>query len=108
MLERRQHERFDLILPATIELLNSEEEEISDVLSSNISAGGAYFHTEQPLPEGRQIRLRIRVTNERLQKLTGSQVLIKVGGTVLRSSPKGMAICFGEDYQMLRLRVSLS
>ena len=108
MSERRQHERFDLLLRTTIEVPESSKKNLSNVLSSNISAGGAYFHTTHPLPEGKRVELKIYVTSERLQNLTGAHMLIKVGGKVVRSSSTGMAICFARDYEMVRLRVSMS
>ncbi|MHC4676580.1 MAG: PilZ domain-containing protein [Planctomycetota bacterium] len=108
MNERRQHGRFDLLLRTTIEVPEASKKNLSYVLSSNISAGGAYFHTTDPLPEGKRVKLKINVTSERLQNLTGAYMLINVGGAVVRSTSTGMAICFAGDYEMVTLRVSMS
>jgi hypothetical protein len=104
MKDKRRLERFDLKIPATIELLVSDREEgIVDLLTSNMSAGGAYFHTTKPLPEGTQVKIDLVLPLDRLKRLEDGckQAYIKVTGRVLRSGSKGMAICFDEDYQLV-------
>lgn len=108
MLERRQYERFTLTLPCTVEMLGSDSREQINAQTRDISAGGAYFQTWQPFQEGLAVKLRLHVTSEKLKLLTGAQVLVKVDGTVLRSDSKGMAVSFNGDYELVRLRVSLS
>ena len=108
MLDRRQYERLTLTLPGTVEMLGSDSREQINVQTRDISAGGAYFQTWQPFPEGLDVKLRLHVTSEKLKLLTGAQVLVKVDGTVLRSDPTGMAVSFNGDYELVRLRVSLS
>ena len=103
MKEKRRLERFDLEIPATIELLALDKEErILNLLTTNISSGGAYFHTSQPLLEGTQLKMDLILTLDRLRKLKDEhrQAYIKATGTVLRSKSEGMAIRFDEDYQI--------
>jgi len=65
---------------------------------------GGFFHTAEPIPEGAGVKVRLVVGSERIKEMTGGgQGLIKVGGTVVRSSPIGMAICFEEKYQIMPL-----
>jgi len=104
MTEKRRLERFDLELPATIELLTPDQEKsLLNLLTSNICSGGAYFHTAQPLPEGTQVRIDLVLPLKKLRTLKEEhkKAYIKVTGTVLRSESEGMAICFDEDYQLL-------
>jgi len=104
MREKRRLERFDLHIPATIELLTSDQEKsLLNLLTSNICSGGAYFHTAQPLPEGTQVKIDLVLPLDKLRRLKDDckQAYIKVTGTVLRSESEGMAICFDEDYQLL-------
>lgn len=104
MKDKRRLERFDLEIPATIELLASDREEgIVDLLTSNMCSGGAYFHTTKPLPEGTQVKIDLVLPLDRLKRLEGGckQAYIKITGRVLRSGSKGMAICFDEDYQLV-------
>ena len=103
MTDKRRLERFDLELPATIELLTSDQEKsLVNLLTTNISSGGAYFHTPQPLPKGTQVKIDLVLPLDKLRKLKDEhkQVYIKVTGTVLRSESEGMAIFFDEDYQI--------
>ena len=102
MEEQREFERFDLELPARVEVeATGQKEEPSSLKTSNISAGGAFFHTERPLSEGTRLRLNLILAIEKLKKLTGSQCHIKVNGTVVRFEEKGMAIRFQRDYSMM-------
>jgi len=104
MKDKRKLERFDLEIPATLELLASDREQrILNLLTSNMCSGGAYFHTTQPLPEGTQVKIDLVLPLDRLRELKDDckQAYIKVTGTVLRSESKGMAICFDEDYQIV-------
>ena len=104
MKERRRLVRFDLEIPATIELLTPDQErEILNLLTSNMCSGGAYFHTTKPLPEGTQVKIDLVLQLDRLKRLKEAyrQAYIKVTGEVLRSESEGMAICFDEDYQIM-------
>jgi len=102
MKERREFERFDLELPARVEVeATGQKEEPSSLKTSNISAGGAFFHTARPLSEGTRLLLNLILVVEKLKKLTGSQCQINVNGTVVRSEERGMAIRFQRDYSMM-------
>jgi c-di-GMP-binding flagellar brake protein YcgR len=103
MRERRKYERFDLKLPATIEVQTSKGKETFDFVISNISSEGCFIHIYEPFPEGTEVRLKVIVTSESLRELTGAQGLIKVGGRVVRSNFIGMGICFDEEFQLLTL-----
>jgi len=99
--ERRRLERFSLEVPARIEILAREDhaEEVLELNTRDVSAGGAYFRTKKALPEGTRVRIDIILPLDRLRKLKDTcKGLIKVTGTVLRSEPTGMAICFDEGY----------
>ena len=100
--EKRKLERFDLQLPAKIEPVNREGEEILDLMTSDISSGGAFFHTDQPLPEGTDVKIDLVLPMDELKKLQDEyhQVNIEIKGTVLRSDPGGMAIYFNKDYSI--------
>ena len=104
MHEKRKYERFDLRLPGKIEVVTSGKQEIFDVLTGNISAAGGFFHSAKPVPENAQVKIELIVNSKRLKELTGAQGLISVEGTVVRSSPKGMAIWFHKKYQIMPMR----
>ena len=105
--ERRRLGRFRLEIPATIEVVNSDWERVKRGLkTSNISSGGAFFHTKEPLPEGTPVKIDLILPLDKLKHLKKDhkQAYIKVSGKVLRSESKGMAISFDQDYVIRPLR----
>jgi hypothetical protein len=105
MKERRKLERFSFEVPATIEVLVSgERKETLDLPTSNICAGGAFFHTTQALPQGTKVKMDLVLSFDRLKNVVShNRINVKVNGTVSRSESKGMAICFDENYRMMPL-----
>ena len=103
MRNQRKIERFDLELPATIELLDVDQErKVYNLLTKNVCSGGAYFYTPQPLPEGTQVKIDLVLPLDKFKKLQDEhkQAYIKVTGKVLLSESEGMAICFDKDFQI--------
>lgn len=103
MEERRKYERFDLRLPGRIEVLTSGKQQVLDLLTSDVSAGGVFFCTTKSISQGTQVTLGLTLTSQRLKELTAAQALIKVEGTVVRCNAKGMAVSFDEDYEIVNL-----
>ena len=107
MKERRKYERFQLELPARLEMNSSERTEIFELQTRDISAAGALLlGATGQFPAGTRCQLELIVISERIKELTGVQGLIKVEGTVVRSTPDGVAICFDGDCQILGLKES--
>ena len=107
MKERRTYERFQLSLPARLEMNSSERTEILELQTRDISAAGALLvDTAEQFPTGTRCQLELIVTSERIKELTGVQGLIKLEGTIVRSTPDGVAICFDGDCQILGLKGS--
>ncbi len=99
----RKLERYSLKAPAKIIPIDSGRNQTAfDLTTSNICAGGAFFHTSQPLPTGTNVKIDLILPLDRLKKLNNDcpQAYIKVTGTVLRSESTGMAIHFHEDYHI--------
>ena len=107
MKERRTYERFQLSLPARLEMNSSGKKEIFELQTKDISAAGALLvGTTEQFPAGTRCQLELIVTSERIKELTGVQGLIKIEGTIVRSTPGGVAICFDGDCQILGLKGS--
>ena len=105
--EKRGLERFDLEIPARIKTtFSSKEDETIDLLTSDISSGGAFFHTTKPLAEGTDVKIDLILPIAGLCKKLdeGSEqyqrAFIKISGKVLRAESEGMAIAFDEDYEI--------
>jgi transposase len=103
---KRRYKRVDARVQARIELTAARQKtRILNLLTENICAGGAYFHTAQPLPENTKVKLDIVLPLDRINESGGTdQVLVKVQGTVCRSNETGMAIIFREGYRVYRLK----
>ena len=101
--EKRRLERFELRIPAKIEVVTSDQDrEPLDLFTSDICSGGAFFHTDQPLPEGTDVKIDLVLPLEEIKKLREdtSHAYIKISGTVLRSESSGMAVCFKGNYKI--------
>src|SRR5512145_338436 len=83
--ESRKLERFSLRLPTRISTLESDTPPL-DLITQNISAGGAFFPTTKPLPEGLAVLVEVKLRFESGRDGAGR---VKVKGMVLRSQPDG-------------------
>ena len=107
MKERRKCERFQLELPARLETNSTDKKEILELQTKDISAAGVLLlGTAGQFPEGTRCQLELIVTSEKINELTGVKGLIKVEGTVVRSTPDGVAICFDGECEILGLKGS--
>ena len=68
-----------------------------DLLTDNVSEGGTFIPTHEPIPKGTCVQVRLILVNETVKELAAAQGCILVGGTVVRSGSIGIAICFDED-----------
>jgi hypothetical protein len=107
MKEQRKLERFDLRVPATIEVVaehQNPQKKILHVMTKNICDGGAFFNTTSPhLPEGTQVKIGLVLTFGRLRGLTGSRARLKASGSVLRVESGGIIIRFDKSYKIMPL-----
>ena len=107
MKEQRKYERFQLELPARLEMNSSERTEIFELQTRNISAAGALLSaTAEQFPTGTRCQLELIVTSERIKELTGVHGLIKIEGTIVRSTLEGVAVCFDGNCEILGLKGS--
>jgi hypothetical protein len=108
--ERRRLERFDLQVPAKIEVLSPvDTSSITELLTRDICAGGAYFPTKTALAPGTKVKLDILLPVRSVSAISdNTRGLIKVNGTVIRSGPAGMAIGFDEGYLITPFREAMN
>ena len=109
MKDRRKYERLQLELPARLEINCLQRPEIFDLRTRNISAAGTLLlGTAEQFAAGTRCQLELIVISERIKELTGVHGLIKVEGTIVRSTPEGVAISFDGECQILCLQGSNS
>ena len=102
-LERRGVERFDLEIPAKIRVVRIEDTASElELHTENISSGGAFFRTPDPLPQGTEVQIDLVLNLDRLKALKTAvgHVHIELKGTVNRIESEGMSVCFEPEYQI--------
>ncbi len=107
MDEKRKLERYELNAPTILTVERGERAgEKLQLSTRDISAAGAYLITPASLVPGTDVQLEILLTVERLHEVVGEGDLItvNVGGTVIRSELKGMAVAFRDSYEIRTYR----
>jgi len=97
-------QRFTLEVPARISFAVNPQQKWIELLTSNISAGGAFFKTDDPLPVGTELTMEVLLPLNGIKKVKGEKSSVKLTGSIIRSEEKGMAVCFDEEYQILPLQ----
>ena len=88
-------------LPVTITpTIKDRKEQVFESTTQDISSGGAFIKTTQPLAVDSEVEMDIVLPLEKLRKMKGKKVRIKVSGLVVRSGDTGMSICFDEQYEI--------
>lgn len=98
MIDRRTMQRFEIKLPAKITWNEHNDiEKHTELMTSNICAGGAYFPTRRPLDVathvGLDVQLPFAVDNN------GHRQTVKLKGAVIYTNEEGMGIVFDNGYQ---------
>ncbi len=104
MIERRQFERFQISVPARVRTINPEDKQVFDLWIRDISAGSAFLNTTEQFVEGTKFCINLTVPSKRIKELTGSESFITVEGSVVRSTPTGVAVHFEKDCQIMSLK----
>ena len=109
MEDKRAYERFDLKVPARLGVLGSNYGEADEVslTTVNICAGGAFFITEAPLPQGTRVKMDFVLSIDKLKELLDSHCRIKVQGEVIRTDESGIAVRFDEEYEIVPVKGAL-
>ena len=94
------------MLPVKVEAVTSDGEQVLDLHTVSLSAGGAFVITREIIAVGTDVRVTLTLSNERVKGLTGFQSRLEIIGKVIRSESTGLAICFNDQYQLLKLKPS--
>jgi hypothetical protein len=107
MQDRRKYDRFQLKLPARLEIKSAQGTKILELQTKDISAAGTLLlGNKAPFSTGARCNLELIVTSEKIEELTGAKGLIKVGAIIVRNTPDGVAISFDGDCQIFGLKGS--
>jgi hypothetical protein len=105
MTERRKLERYNLIIPTRIVISNnSQEEEVFEINTCDISAKGAYFKTKHKFEKSSKVTLNFVLPVNKLAQVMGVNSYVKVKGEVVRIDMEGIAVSFNGDYKIMPYR----
>ena len=97
--ERRRLQRFSLKAFATVQAGLHGSEKVFELLTQDISSGGAFFPMEVPLPTGEKVKITMYLSISAIRD-SPSKTMISTEGQVVRSTKQGMAVAFGRHYTM--------
>lgn len=99
---QRCGERFCLELPTRISVTSEKgHQQLAELLTKDVCAGGAFFSADNPLPPGTEVELNITVPLDHITGLGGRKSKVRAMGQVIRNVEGGMAVKFDVSYQML-------
>lgn len=111
--ERREQKRYPLRIQSKMQAATlSGQTPVLEYTTANISAGGAFVETDNPLPLVSKVHLEFLISleelttlkfvlsRESLKNLKDQRVWVSASGIVIRHEPKGMAIMFDDNYQV--------
>jgi hypothetical protein len=105
MDERRKLERFNLTVPTRLVITdNNKEEEVFEIKTCDICAGGAQFKTKYKIPEGSKVTLHFVLPLEKFVRDLGSNSYLTIKGKVIRTDSEGIAVVFSGKYKLLPYR----
>jgi hypothetical protein len=99
-LNKRQLERFPLELPAMLQVSDDPGVEPIEVCTKDVCSGGAFFHTTESIPVGTDVSIDLVIPIGELKKIAADNVLIKVDGSVIRTTDEGMVVRFSSKYHI--------
>jgi len=105
MKERRRFERYSLTLPARLDSDDGVGRVPEGLMTSNISAGGAYVMTTVPPRQGMEVRMEIILPFNNLKKVrVEKDACVMVTGKVVRAEATGIAVQFNDDCNIMPVR----
>ena len=97
----RKIQRFSIALPARVESNNgSSTKDGLDLFCRDVSAGGAFFLTSQPLDVGTHVVVRMLLEPVNLRQSLRKKAQVTICGEVLRTDETGMAVRFDRRYKI--------
>jgi hypothetical protein len=105
MIEKREDERFDLSLGATLMVIPksaAKKKKMHHLMTKNICMGGAFFPTSKCLPLGTKVKIQIVLPLHMLKTVKEKKALLQVEkGVVIRHESDGMAVAFEKGFEIV-------
>jgi hypothetical protein len=104
MKERRQYERFILPFPVRLETIELGRKKVLDLNTRDLSASGTFIVTLTSFPEETRFFLYFTIPSNSIKKLKDFKSLKGFTGSMVRSTPYGIAIHFDRKCQIESLK----
>ena len=104
MKEQRQYERFMFPLPVRIEDITSGRKKVIDLETRDLSASGTFITTLTSFPEATRFILDLTIPNDSIKGFKDVKSLKGCTGSMVRSTPHGIAIHFDRECQIESLK----
>jgi hypothetical protein len=105
MKERRKYNRIAIPLPVRLETLSLQEKTVLDLVSKDISASGTFIVTMTSFPEETRFILDFTLPSYVTKVFKDIRSLKGYTGSLVRSTPHGIAIQFDKECQIDSLKV---
>ena len=105
MIERRQYGRFSFPFSVRLEIMTTNGKKVLDLVTKDISASGTFIPTLTSFPEGTRFILDLSFPSSKVQTHNDVRCLKGRKGSLVRSTPQGIAIRFDRECQMESLKV---
>ena len=104
MKERRQFNRITVPIPIRLETIELGRKKVLDLNTRDLSASGTFVATLTSFPEGTRLMLDFTMPNDSIKKLKYIKRLNGYTGSMVRSTPHGLAIQFDRECQIESLK----
>jgi hypothetical protein len=104
MKERRLYKRFPTRLPIKLEPIASSRKRVLDLATRDISVSGMFIITLTSFPERTRFFLDFTIPSERIKGFKDVKSFRGYTGSMVRSTPYGMAINFDRECQIEGLK----
>ena len=105
MKERRFYKRFPARFPIKLEAITSSRKRVLDLTTRDISVSGTFIITLTSFPEGTRFFLDFNIPCESFEVLKeGTKSWRGYTGSMVRSTPYGIAIKFDRECQIEGLK----
>ncbi|HAY38798.1 MAG TPA: hypothetical protein DCY53_05290 [Desulfobacteraceae bacterium] len=105
MKERREYERLSFPFPVRLETITTNGKQVLDLTLKDISASGTFIPILTSFPEGTRFILTLTFPTSKSQVLKSVRCLNGCKGSLVRSTPHGIAIQFDRECHMECLKI---
>jgi hypothetical protein len=105
MIEKRLYERFSYPFPVRLETMTTYGKKVFDLVTRDISASGTFIPTSTSFPVGTRFILTLTFPSNRTHTFKTVKSLNGCIGSLVRSTPHGIAIQFDRECQMECLKI---